>query len=171
LNIIVPLDAPIIKQARKVVTALRKITDGCRPDLHEPDEQGITANVVGDHLDNACGSYVDLDSLLHRHQEFVLVMKRYQKISPQQDHSMEERFNVCNLLATVRTLFGACGRLTNNSDGVQKLRVSVSGPYEFYHRVNGQAPTIVNTETGKACHFGWDDLLTLARVRGIDDGD
>ena len=27
-----------------------------RPDWHEPDEQGITAEVVGDHLDNAFGN-------------------------------------------------------------------------------------------------------------------
>ena len=34
---------------------LLKITDGCRPDMHEPDEQGITAIATGWQLDNAMG--------------------------------------------------------------------------------------------------------------------
>lgn len=29
---------------------------GLRPDWHEPDEQGVSARVVGDHLDNAMGA-------------------------------------------------------------------------------------------------------------------
>ena len=35
---------------------LLKITDGCRPDMHEPDEQGITAIATGWQLDNAFSS-------------------------------------------------------------------------------------------------------------------
>lgn len=31
-------------------------TLGVRADWHEPDEQGVSARVVGDHLDNAMGS-------------------------------------------------------------------------------------------------------------------
>lgn len=32
---------------------------GLRPDWHEPDEQGVSARVVGDHLDNAMGSTIE----------------------------------------------------------------------------------------------------------------
>jgi len=33
-------------------TALRKITEGCRPDMAEPDEQGVYATPYGVGLDN-----------------------------------------------------------------------------------------------------------------------
>lgn len=32
---------------------------GLRADWHEPDEQGVSARVVGDHLDNAMGSTIE----------------------------------------------------------------------------------------------------------------
>ncbi len=32
---------------------LLQITEGCREDMHEPDEQGLSAKVRGHHLDNA----------------------------------------------------------------------------------------------------------------------
>ena len=34
---------------------LVKITKPCRPDMHEPDEQGISAITTGWYLDNATG--------------------------------------------------------------------------------------------------------------------
>ena len=37
---------------------LQSFTKECRPDMHEPDEQGISATVVGRTLDNACGADV-----------------------------------------------------------------------------------------------------------------
>lgn len=38
-------------QMRQVAKAL-----GVRPDFHEPDERGVSARVIGTHLDNAMGS-------------------------------------------------------------------------------------------------------------------
>jgi hypothetical protein len=32
---------------------LLAITKGCRPDMHEPDEQGVSAHITGKTLDNA----------------------------------------------------------------------------------------------------------------------
>ena len=32
---------------------LMEVTKGCRPDMHEPDEQGVSATVTGRKLDNA----------------------------------------------------------------------------------------------------------------------
>lgn len=40
-----------------------------RPDWHEPDEQDVSAIVVGDHLDNAMGSGVEHD---HGEQQVIL---------------------------------------------------------------------------------------------------
>lgn len=35
---------------------LRQATVNCRPDMHEPENQGVAAVVTGYHLDNAMGS-------------------------------------------------------------------------------------------------------------------
>ena len=40
---------------RTVLERLRQVTDTCRDDMHEPDEQELSAKVYGDHLDNAMG--------------------------------------------------------------------------------------------------------------------
>lgn len=70
---------------------LRYITDGCRPDMHEPDEQGITAEVFGDHLDNACGEMLDSG-------EFVVELKRARPgKAPEFAH-----FNLATLIALAR---------------------------------------------------------------------
>lgn len=51
------------------------------PDWHEPDNQGVTAYVVGNHLDNAMGSTVD-----HNHGELQVVLCREQNYSEEQGH-------------------------------------------------------------------------------------
>ena len=45
-----------------------------RGNWHEPDEQGISARIVGDHLDNAMGDsiYSEEDRYTPEHQEFVI---------------------------------------------------------------------------------------------------
>ena len=68
---------------------LQEITDGCREDLHEPDEQGISATVVGDHLDNAMGDA----AFPHNCGEFVVTLRRGDR---------EERFNLATLIALAR---------------------------------------------------------------------
>lgn len=37
-------------------TRLTRVTNGCRVDMHEPDEQGVTAIVRGTGFDNAMGT-------------------------------------------------------------------------------------------------------------------
>ena len=39
----------------EMYSRLQRVTWGCYHDMHEPDEQGISAVVKGDHLDNAMG--------------------------------------------------------------------------------------------------------------------
>lgn len=41
---------------RPVLQALLQQTEGCRDDMHEPDEQEVTARVRGRKLDNAMGA-------------------------------------------------------------------------------------------------------------------
>lgn len=43
---------------------LQSFTKECRPDMHEPDEQGISATVVGQKLDNAHGAGVQSGELV-----------------------------------------------------------------------------------------------------------
>jgi len=42
---------------RTVLEDLRKMTEACRGDMHEPDENGISAIVSGYRFDNAMGSH------------------------------------------------------------------------------------------------------------------
>lgn len=72
---------------------LRSITEGCRPDMHEPDEQGLRARVVGDHIDNACGDWINVDAIVGGFQEFVVILDR---------NGRKECFNLATLLALAR---------------------------------------------------------------------
>lgn len=76
---------------------LQEITSGCRPDMHEPDEQGLKARVVGDHLDNACGNYIAESAIVGGFQEFVIILERFTG-----DKIITEKFNLANLLAIAR---------------------------------------------------------------------
>lgn len=54
---------------------LVEFTKDCRLDMHEPDEQGISARVVGDHLDNAMGDEVDAKAIRGGFQEYVVILQ------------------------------------------------------------------------------------------------
>jgi hypothetical protein len=72
---------------------LLAITDGCRDDMHEPDNQGVTAKVAGDYLDNAMGDDGICDEM------FVAITKDH-------DHDRgdfhTENFNLATLIALAR---------------------------------------------------------------------
>lgn len=72
---------------------LLDITKGCRVDMHEPDEQDISALVVGDHLDNAFGEIIAGDAIKQGYQEYVVVLKRGIET---------EAFNLASLIALAR---------------------------------------------------------------------
>jgi len=78
---------------KETLERLLHITDGCRPDMHEPDEQDISAHVVGDHLDNAFGNCIDIDAILKKNQEYVVVINR---------DGTEDQFNLADLIALAR---------------------------------------------------------------------
>ena len=60
----------------ETLRGLQNITDGCRPDMHEPDEQDLTAQVVGTKLDNATGTYISERAIASGYQEFVVILTR-----------------------------------------------------------------------------------------------
>jgi hypothetical protein len=70
------------------------ITSGCRDDMHEPDEQGVSAHIVGYSLDNAMGDYVDQRAVAGGYQEYVIVIKRSGRTP--------ELFNLASLIALAR---------------------------------------------------------------------
>ncbi len=52
------------------------ITKGCRPDMHEPDEQGLTAIVTGLNLDNAFGNQRTLVRETPDAEEIIVTLRR-----------------------------------------------------------------------------------------------
>ena len=70
---------------------LLAITKGCRHDMHEPDNQGLSARIVGDELDNAFG---EQETAHMGFQEIVVILTR--------EGAGEERFNLATLIALAR---------------------------------------------------------------------
>lgn len=69
---------------------LLEVTHDCRPDMHEPDEQGVSAIVTGLNLDNAMG-----DDPYHNVQELTVGILR-------DDTGRMEWFNLASLIALAR---------------------------------------------------------------------
>lgn len=72
---------------------LLEITEGCRADMHEPDEQDVSAHVLGNLLDNARGETVCAHDIVSGHQELIVVISREGK---------QESFNLATLIALAR---------------------------------------------------------------------
>lgn len=68
---------------------LLRVTKHCRPDMHEPDEQGITVMVSGYNFDNAMG-----DNPNDNCGEFTVAIV--------QDDGSKEWFNLASLIALAR---------------------------------------------------------------------
>jgi hypothetical protein len=68
---------------------LLEATKDCREDMHEPDEQGVSALVSGYHLDNAMG-----DNPFDNCGEFTVAIV--------QDDGSKEWFNLATLIALAR---------------------------------------------------------------------
>lgn len=54
---------------------LQRFTKPCRIDMHEPNEQEISAHVVGTSLDNACGESIREDAITRGYQEIVVILR------------------------------------------------------------------------------------------------
>ena len=83
----------------KTLNRLIKITEGCREDMHEPDEQGLRATVYGTELDNAMGDQPPTaDAIINNCQEYGVYLERYTK-----DGFFEKGFfNLATLIALAR---------------------------------------------------------------------
>ncbi len=74
---------------------LKEFTEDCREDMHEPDEQGIEAIVLGNHLDNAFGEQIGVEGLERGYHEFVVILR-----NTKTDKDM--RINLATLIALAR---------------------------------------------------------------------
>jgi hypothetical protein len=83
------------KYLTELHTRLTKFTNACRDDMHEPDEQNVSAHVVGYSLDNAFGDGILPRAIEEGWQEFVVVLKKDGGLAT-------ERFNLATLIALAR---------------------------------------------------------------------
>lgn len=86
---------------------LLDITKDCREDMHEPDEKGLSAEVIGNHLDNAMGEQITITEHFF-YQEFLVKLKVGQ---------WTETFNLANLIALARK-----AQLSNTQEELDKLK-------------------------------------------------
>ena len=77
---------------------LKNITEGCRPDMHEPDEQELSAAVSGQHLDNAMGDRIQ-PWLLERRRGVRGIAAAF---ASRKKGIMQENFNLATLIALAR---------------------------------------------------------------------
>ena len=75
---------------KKLLKGLQSFTKECRDDMHEPDEQGIEARIVGYKLDNAFGEDVGEDGYL----EYVIILEN--------DKGQTFKINLASLIALAR---------------------------------------------------------------------
>lgn len=72
---------------------LNKVTANCREDMHEPDNQGISAKVTGWQLDNAMG-----DNPYHNCGEYTVGITQ----EDENGNSFTEWFNLADIIALAR---------------------------------------------------------------------
>ncbi len=86
-------DLRAIDQLRPVLAELQSITEPCRIDMHEPDEQDVSAHVAGTKLDNACGTVIEPWRVVQGCQEIVVYITR---------DGDTTAFNLADLIALAR---------------------------------------------------------------------
>jgi hypothetical protein len=93
-------DGKIQPFAAEFAQRLLFLTGRCRDDMHEPDEQGFKhVQLVGDHLDNAMGDFVDAKMIRECFQEYVLFLGHE---SGAGYDSYRDGFNLATLIAFAR---------------------------------------------------------------------
>jgi hypothetical protein len=89
----------LMEYLKDTLQRLQVITKDCRDDMHEPDQQGIKASVIGNHLDNAFGDSILPIALDGGYQEFVVTIDREDE---ETGEVTRERFNLANLIALAK---------------------------------------------------------------------
>jgi len=101
-----------MKYLKKVGQRLLVITKDCRPDMHEPDEQKVSALIVGNHLDNAMGNDISVRMIEGGYQEYVVILKKaYPLVST-------DKFNLATLISLARV--GARSLLEEKNNEIKR---------------------------------------------------
>lgn len=83
---------------KEFLERLQKVTKACREDMHEPDEQEISAIVSGFNLDNAMG-----DSPYHNMGELTVGIIYIERVEGEKyAHEETAWFNLATLIALAR---------------------------------------------------------------------
>lgn len=84
----------LVGSMNDMISRLCEATAGCRDDMHEPDNNGVTAWVVGTGLDNTHGDNIDLEFIRDNIQELVVVIAK--------NHVHKYYFNLASLIALAK---------------------------------------------------------------------
>lgn len=84
---------------KEIHARLWSITNGCRVDMHEPDEQGVTAVMVGNVFDNAYGSGMP-PKWFGLNAEMMVAISRTER-----GYRKTEWINLADLVALARLAF------------------------------------------------------------------
>lgn len=83
------------KHLQESFLRLEEITKECRLDMHEPNEAGVNASVVGYDLDNAMGHRIKSVAIEKGYQELIVIIRN--------EHTDKtERINLATLIALAR---------------------------------------------------------------------
>ena len=84
-------------EQKEMLERLVSITSGCRSDMHEPNEKGMTAGVIGTKFNNSIGDEICNQSIEDGFQEIVVILRR--------EHEglyLTERLNLATLISLAR---------------------------------------------------------------------
>jgi len=84
---------------KKSFDNLLEITNGCRSDMHEPDEQGLTAIVTGLKLDNTDGNQRQIYRTNPEAEEIIITLRR---IWDEEGTYSQVEINLATLIALAR---------------------------------------------------------------------
>ena len=93
-----------------LLAGLREFTKECKWDMHEPDEEGITAVVFGDSFDNAFGEAIMDEGA--GFQEMVVVLYN-------EDKDTIFKINLASLVAIARQ-----AKLTDESENIREVSLA-----------------------------------------------
>lgn len=83
----------IVDWMTEMKARLNMATAGCNEEMHEPDEQGVSALVVGQKLDNAMGNEIIPEAISQGWQEYVVILN---------NNGKTEAFNLACLIALAK---------------------------------------------------------------------
>jgi hypothetical protein len=132
---------PFDKLTQDRLKRLREITADCRPDMHEPDEQGVSVVMHGNHLDNAMGDSLTTPEF----QEYVVEIKN--------DVTKKSKlFNLASLIALARRDCVEVEETTMSTESAAEINVDIAQIIDIVH--NNTTFVSLERSEGEIPRFG-----------------